>query len=146
MLDVNAATGMAQGNAFRALADCYLAARRAHEEAAAAEKRAKAARDVAEADLVDAMTNCDTQSFKTGDGVSFSLMRKTVYNCPAEHKEDLMDALRAQRMEYLFTVNPQTLNKAMAEEAGEHEGELPEPFASLLNPYEKVTVSVRGYK
>lgn len=126
--------------------DRYLAARARVDELNDALKEANAEKDAAEEALVDAMVNAGVTSIKTADGVGISAARKAQYSCPAENKDALYAALRAQGMDYLFSVPAATLNKFAKDMAEQNGGELDGPFADLLKPYEKVGLTVRDFK
>lgn len=129
------------------LSDRYLAAREQCEAFEETAKAARARRDEAEQKLIDAMTLSEDgiTSFKRQDGVSLSIIRKSHYNVPAANKEALYSIVRARKgLEYLFTINPKTLNKALNEMV-ENCGELPPDIESLVANYEEITLSVRGH-
>jgi len=126
--------------------DRYLAARARVDELNDALKDANAEKDAAEEALVDAMVTAGVTGFKTDDGVGISAIRKAQYSCPAEKKDALYAVLRAQGMEYMFSVPAATLNKFARDLAEQNGGLLAEPFDALLQPYEKVALQVRDFK
>lgn len=126
--------------------DRYLAARARVDAMNDMLKEATAERDAAEEALVDAMVNAGVTGFKTDDGVGVSAVRKAQYSCPAENKDALYAALRAQGLDYMFSVPAATLNKFAKDRAEQNGGELDGPFAELLKPFEKVGLTVRDFK
>lgn len=128
------------------LSDRYLAARARVDAMNDMLKEATAERDAAEEALVDAMVNAGVTGFKTDDGVGVSAVRKAQYSCPAENKDALYAALRAQGLDYMFSVPAATLNKFAKDRAEQNGGELDGPFAELLKPFEKVGLTVRDFK
>ena len=109
-------------------------------------KDANVDKDAAEEALVDAMVNAGVTGFKTDDGVGISAVRKAQYSCPAESKDALYKVLREQGMDYLFSVQTQTLNKFAKDMAERNGGVLDEAFVGLLSPFEKVGLQVRDFK
>ncbi|NLT17303.1 MAG: hypothetical protein GXY11_06755 [Clostridiales bacterium] len=125
--------------------DYYLTCKARVDELNDALKQANAEKDAAEQALVDAMVNAGVTGFKTDDGVGISAVRKAQYSCPAEKRDELYAALRAQGLDYLFSVPAQTLNK-FAKDRVEQEGGLDEVLVELLVPYETVGLQVREFK
>lgn len=129
------------------MTDKYLAARAVYEDLDKRSKDAKARADELERALCDLMIDLDIPSFKTVDGVGFTATRKTYYSCPSENREAMMAALKARNMEYLFSVNAQTLQGAMKELAeGEEAGVLPEDLSGIISVYDKQALTVRNKK
>ena len=126
--------------------DRYLAARARVDELNGDLKDANAERADAEKALIDAMMAAGITSFKTEDGVGLRAQRDAHWSCPAEHKDALYAALRADPdLQRMFTVQSQTLNK-FAKDMIVSRGEIIEPYAEWLEPYDPPVIRVDGFK
>lgn len=84
----------------------------------------------------------------TYDGYSYTLSQKTKYSKKAGADELLFDLLREHGLGDLIreTVNAQTLQGAMTEEAKANDGELPEEWQSVINTFSFTDISKRAKK
>ena len=88
------------------------------------------------------MTDREVDSFKR-NGVNFIIATKDFRSANPETRDELYLQLRNRGMDYLFTVNAQTLSAKVKEMIEENEGTMPEWLNGLINTYEKQTLSIR---
>ena len=134
-------------NAIKQLSDRYLDARAAYDDLSARTREAKEIMDSAEAAMLSYMTDIGVDSFKTDDGVGFSMRRKLSYACCAADRPELLNRLEKEGFRDLFTISPQSLNALMKEKAAASEdGILPAEYADIVTENEEHRLSVRGRK
>lgn len=92
--------------------------------------------------LISVMTDNEVDSFKR-NGVNFIVATKEFRSANPETKDELYLQLRNRGMDYLFTVNAQTLSAKVKELTEDNEGVLPEWLNGLINTYEKQYISIR---
>ena len=93
-------------------------------------------------ELISVMTDKEVDSFKR-NGVNFIVATKEFRSANPETKDELYLQLRNRGMDYLFTVNAQTLSAKVKELTEDNEGVLPEWLNGLINTYEKQYISIR---
>lgn len=93
-------------------------------------------------ELISIMTDREVDSFKR-NGVNFIIATKEFRSANPETRDELYLQLRNRGMDYLFTVNAQTLSAKVKEMIEENEGIMPEWLNGLINTYEKQTLSIR---
>ena len=98
--------------------------------------------DDTEFELISIMTDKEVDSFKR-NGVNFIVATKEFRSANPESKDTLYSELRNRGMDYLFTVNAQTLSAKVKELTEENEGIMPEWLNGLINTFEKQYISVR---
>ena len=89
-------------------------------------------------ELAQAMIDAESPKVSRG-GFLYSLQDKTKYNKVGGCDEDgFFNTLEEYGLGDIIkrTVNPQTLNGAIAELVEENDGELPEDFGEFINPYQ----------
>lgn len=96
----------------------------------------------AEWELISVMTDKEVDSFKR-NGVNFIVATKEFRSANPETKDELYLQLRNRGMDYLFTVNAQTLSAKVKELTEENEGVMPEWLNGLINTFEKQYISIR---
>ena len=126
------------------LAARYDEARKARDEAKRAKTEAEAELDAISKELAEAMIEAEITSFKTDNGMSYSLTVKDYYSSNADKREELFMALRENGLGDIIneTVNANTLSAVMRELA-EETGELPEAYRDCVSCYSKTTISRR---
>ena len=114
------------------------------EEIAAAQKRNNENIEMARNELVAEMLEEEIDSV-TYDGFSYTLTAKTRYSKKAGSDDALFDLLRDHGLGDLIreTVNAQTLQGAMSEEAKANDGELPEEWLSVINVFSFTDITKR---
>lgn len=107
-------------------------------------KRNNAAVEQARNALAEAMVNAETPKITRG-GYSYTLQEKTKYSTKAGMADALMEALREAGLGDLIkeTVNAQSLQGAMRDQAEQNEGELPAEFAECVNAYSYLDIGRR---
>lgn len=95
-----------------------------------------------EMQLISVMTDRELNSFKR-NGVNFIVAIKEFRSANPETKDELYLQLRNRGMDYLFTVNAQTLSAKVKEMIEENDGTMPDWLEGLINTYEKQTLSIR---
>lgn len=134
-------------NAIKQLSDRYLDARAVYDDLSARTREAKEVMDSAEAAMLSYMADVGLDSFKTEDGVGFSMRRKLSYACSAENRPELLNRLEKEGFRDLFTISPQSLSALMKEKAAASEdGTLPAEYADIVAEHEEHKLSVRGRK
>ena len=125
------------------LSDKVLEAREGKRHLEQALKQASAVCDELESELIGAMMNAETQSFKRND-VQFCLCNKSYISAEAERKDELWDAMKREGYESLFTINPMTLQGEIKRMMEENQGELPTFLDGLIKQYEKPYIQIRN--
>jgi hypothetical protein len=92
--------------------------------------------------LTDAMAATECPSFTHSDK-AYSLTCTTRWSADVERKSELYDALHAQGLEELFTVNAQTLGSFVKEQIDEETGELPDWLTGLVRSYDDIGIQMR---
>ena len=92
--------------------------------------------------LISIMTDKEMDSFKH-KGVSFTLASREFKGANPETKDELYLQFRNRGMDYLFTINANTLSAKVKELTEENDGVMPEWLDGLINTYEKQYISVR---
>lgn len=95
-----------------------------------------------EFELIAIMADRDIDSFKR-NGINFIVATKEFRGANPETKEELYARFRELGMDYLFTINAQTLSAKVKELTEENDGVTPEWLDGLINTYEKTYISVR---
>lgn len=96
-------------------------------------------------ELAQAMIDAESPKISR-NGFVYSLQDKTKYNKIGGCDEDgFFETLEEHGLKDIIkrTVNPQTLNGAMAGLVEENDGELPEDFTEFINPYQYYDVAKR---
>lgn len=96
----------------------------------------------AEWQLIEIMTNKEMDSFKHR-GISFSLATREFKSANPETRDELYLQFRNRGMDYLFTINANTLSAKVKELTEENDGVMPEWLNGLINTFEKQYISVR---
>jgi len=92
--------------------------------------------------LINIMTDKEMDSFKH-KGINFTLATKEFKSANPETKDELYLQFRKHDMDYLFTINANTLSAKVKELTEENEGVMPDWLDGLINTYEKQYISVR---
>lgn len=100
--------------------NAYIEARRAHDAAKQAEKRARQALDNAEAALVDRMVEDEAQSIKLDDGTNFFLSRRPRFRLNEANNDMVREWLR----ETVGDDDPFVETKVVRKRLSEHLNEL----------------------
>jgi len=116
----------------------------AKDEIAAAQKRNNYNIEKARDELVAEMLEQEIESV-TYDGFSYTLTPKTRYSKKAGADDALFDLLRDHGLGDLIreTVNAQTLQGAMSEEAKANDGWLPEEWLGVINVFSFTDITKR---
>ena len=125
------------------LSDKVLAARAEKSKADAVAKRASEVCEELESELIAAMMNAETQSFKRND-VNFILANKAYISADAERKDELWAAMKREGYESLFSINPMTLQGEVKRMIEENNGEPPAWLDGLIKQYEKPYIQIRN--
>lgn len=124
------------------LADSVLELRQTKEEIERQLKEVNKRLEESEVELISVMTDRELDSFKR-NGVNFVVATKQFRSANPETKDELYLQLRNRGMDYLFTVNAQTLSAKVKELIEGNDGTMPEWLDGLINTYEKQYVSIR---
>ena len=107
-------------------------------------KELNAALDETDSALAQLMTDTETQNF-TRSGTMFCLTKTPRASATADHKDELIKALRAEGYGGLVyeTVNANSLSAFVREQISENGDVLPDWLEGLVSVFEKTTVGVR---
>ena len=92
--------------------------------------------------LINIMTDKEMDSFKH-KGINFALATREFKSANPETKDELYLQFRNRGMDYLFTINANTLSAKVKELTEENEGVMPEWLNGLINTFEKQYISIR---
>ncbi len=124
------------------LADEYYAARQEKETREQAYKQASEVVEQLEQELIQKMTDNEVTTFKR-NGVQFIVASREYLSANPETKDELYKRIREKGLDYLFTVNANTLSGFVKERKKENEDIMPEWLDGLINTYEKQSIRVK---
>lgn len=92
--------------------------------------------------LINIMTDKELESFKH-KGISFTVAKREFKSANPETKDELYLQFRNRGMDYLFSINANTLSAKVKELTEENDGVMPEWLDGLINTFEKQYISIR---
>lgn len=92
--------------------------------------------------LINIMTDKELESFKH-KGISFTVAKREFKSANPETRDELYLQFRKHDMDYLFSINANTLSAKVKELTEENDGVLPDWLNGLINTYEKQYISIR---
>ena len=92
--------------------------------------------------LINIMTDKELESFKH-KGISFTVAKREFKSVNPETKDELYLQFRNRGMDYLFSINANTLSAKVKELTEENDGVMPEWLDGLINTFEKQYISIR---
>ena len=92
--------------------------------------------------LINIMTDKELESFKH-KGINFTVAKREFKSANPETKDELYLQFRNRGMDYLFSINANTLSAKVKELTEENDGVMPEWLDGLINTFEKQYISIR---
>ena len=92
--------------------------------------------------LINIMTDKELESFKRKRN-SFTGAKREFESANPETKDELYLQFRNRGMDYLFSINANTLSAKVKELTEENDGVMPEWLDGLINTFEKQYISIR---
>lgn len=93
-------------------------------------------------ELISIMTDKEVDSFKR-NGFNFVVATKEFRSANPETKDELYLQFRERGMDYLFTINAQTLSATVKDMMENNDGKMPDWLEGKINTFEKQTLSIR---
>lgn len=123
-------------------ADKYYAARQERDIREQAYKDANEVVEQLEQELIQKMTDNEVSTFKR-NGVQFIVASREYLSANPETRDELYKRFRDKGLDYLFTVNANTLSGFVKEQKKGNEDIIPEWLDGLINTFEKQSIRIK---
>ena len=123
-------------------ADKYYVARQERDIREQAYKDANEGVEQLEQELIQKMTDNEVSTFKR-NGVQFIVASREYLSANPETRDELYKRFRDKGLDYLFTVNANTLSGFVKEQKKGNEDIIPEWLDGLINTFEKQSIRIK---
>lgn len=123
-------------------ADKYYTARQERDIREQAYKDANEVVEQLEQELIQKMTDNEVSTFKR-NGVQFIVASREYLSANPETRDELYKRFRDKGLDYLFTVNANTLSGFVKEQKKGNEDIMPEWLDGLINTFEKQSIRIK---
>lgn len=123
-------------------ADKYYVARQERDIREQAYKDANEVVEQLEQELIQKMTDNEVSTFKR-NGVQFIVASREYLSANPETRDELYKRFRDKGLDYLFTVNANTLSGFVKEQKKGNEDIMPEWLDGLINTFEKQSIRIK---